>query len=105
MNKSQIVDLALSIAFKLPSLKGKFNSGKSLVCYEWFATIRIGEVARQIRDHQPQTLFILFFVTGSNGEKVVIKKLLGEDDQEKRLFIREAKILHWIKSEHIDCQV
>ena len=33
-------------------------------------------------------------------EKVVIKKLLGEDEKEKSLFLKEAKILHVIKSEH-----
>ena len=36
----------------------------------------------------------------SNFEKVVIKKLLGEDEKEKSLFLKEAKILHVIKSEH-----
>ena len=41
----------------------------------------------------------LVFVARSNSEKVVIKKLLGEDEKEKRLFLKEAKILHEIKSE------
>ena len=36
---------------------------------------------------------LLFFVDArSNNEKVVIKKLLNEDDQEKRLFIKEARV-------------
>ena len=43
----------------------------------------------------------MVFVAGNNSEKVVIKKLLGEDEKEKRLFLKEAKILHGIKSEHI----
>lgn len=32
--------------------------------------------------------FGLFFVENVNSEKVVIKKLLSEDDQENRLFIK-----------------
>ena len=32
---------------------------------------------------------------------VVIKKLLSEDNQEKHLFIKEAKIFHGTNSEHI----
>ena len=40
------------------------------------------------------------FVARNNFEKVVIKKLLGEDEKEKSLFLKEAKILHVIKSEH-----
>ena len=34
------------------------------------------------------------------SEKVVIKKLLGGDENKKLLFPKEAKILHGIKSEH-----
>ena len=42
----------------------------------------------------------MVFVARSNSEKVVIKKLLGEDEKEKRLFLEEAKIPQGIKSEH-----
>ena len=45
--------------------------------------------------------FGLAFVARANGEKVVVKKLLSEDEQEQRLFLKEAKILHGIKSEHV----
>ena len=37
------------------------------------------------------------FVARNNSEK----KLLGEEEKEKRLFFKDAKILHGIKSEHI----
>ena len=40
----------------------------------------------------------LVFVANANGEKVVVKKLLSEDEQEQRLHLKEAKILHGIKS-------
>ena len=41
--------------------------------------------------------FGLVFVTrNEHGEKVVIKKLLSEDDQEKRLYIKASKTLHGI---------
>ena len=42
----------------------------------------------------------LVFVEKNSLEKVVIKKLLGEDEKEKRLFLKEAKIPQGIKSEH-----
>ena len=42
----------------------------------------------------------LVFVEKNSPEKVVIKKLLGEDEKEKRLFLEEAKIPQGIKSEH-----
>ena len=44
---------------------------------------------------------LAFAVRNGHGEKVVIKKLLSEDDQEKCLFIEEAKILHSVNGEHI----
>ena len=44
--------------------------------------------------------FGLVFVARANGEKVVVKKLLSEDEQEQRLFLKEAKILHGITSKH-----
>ena len=47
------------------------------------------------------SLGLVFVARNGHGEKVLIKKLLSEDDQEKRLFIKEAKILHGIDSEHI----
>ena len=37
------------------------------------------------------------FVARNNSEK----KLLGEEEKEKRLFLKDAKILQGIKSEHI----
>ena len=40
------------------------------------------------------------FVARINGETVVIK-VLSEDEQEKLMFLKEAKILHGIKSVHI----
>ena len=48
---------------------------------------------------------LVFVAMNGHGEKVVIKKLLSENDQEKHLFITEAKILHVINSEHMRRQV
>ena len=92
LNKFQIVN---SMAFKLPFLKGKCNSDGSLDChglplFEW----------KQLRDKEEaigRGSYGLVFVARNNSEKVVIKKLLGEDEKEKRLFLKEAKILHGIK--------
>ena len=87
------------MAFKLPFLKGKCNSDGSLDChglplFEW----------KQLRDKEEaigRGSYGLVFVARNNSEKVVIKKLLVEDKKEKRLFLKEAKILHGNKSEHI----
>ena len=42
---------------------------------------------------------VLVFVARASREKVVMKKLFSEDEKEKRLFLKEAKILHGKKSE------
>ena len=87
------------MAFKLPFLKGKCNSDGSLDCHglPLFAW-------KQLRDKEEaigRGYYGLIFVSRNNSEKVVIKKLLGEDEKEKRLFLKGAKILLGIKSEHI----
>ena len=66
----------------------------------WFTIIRVEAVARQRRGYRSRILWF-GFCGENNSEKVVIKKLLGEDKKEKRLFLKEAKILHGIRSEHI----
>ena len=86
------------MAFKLLFLKGKYNSDGSLD-YHGLPLFAWG----QLRDKEEvigRGSFGLVFVVRNNSEKVVIKKLLGEDEEE-RLFLKEAKILHGIKSEHI----
>ena len=87
------------MAFKLPSLKGRVNSNRSLVSHglPLFDWIQLQNKEEAIG----RGSFGLVFVAGANGEKVVVKKLLSEDEQEQRLFLKEAKILHGIKSEHV----
>ena len=61
-----------------------------------------GGICRKKKSRSAADPLVWFLVArNGRGEKVVIKKLLSEDDQEKRLFIKEAKILHGIDSEHI----
>ena len=87
LNKLQIVN---SMAFKLPFLKGKCNSDGSLDChglplFEW----------KQLRDKEEaigRGSYGLVFVARNNSEKVVIEKLLGEDEKEKRLFLKEENL-------------
>ena len=68
----------------------------------WFTTISMGGNLREKEVPIGRGSFGLVFVTrNGHGGKVVIKKLLSEDDQEKCLFIKEAKILHGINSKHI----
>ena len=87
------------MAFKLPSLRGKCNSDKSQVClglplFEW-------EKLRDKEDAIGRGSFGLVFVPRTNSEKVVIKKLVSEDDQEKRLFMKRSKKRFMGLSEHI----
>ena len=62
--------------------------------------MRLDPVARQGGGNW---LWLLWssFVARANGEKVVVRKLLSEDKQEQRLFHKEAKILHAIRSKHV----
>ena len=82
----------------MPFLKGKYNSDGSLDCHglPLFAW-------EQLQDKEEATSrgsHGLVFVARNNSEKVVIKKLLGGDENKKLLFPKETKILHGIKSEH-----
>ena len=63
----------------------------------WVTIIRMGAAARQIRGYRSRIPWF-GFVTRKNSEKVVIKKLSGEDEKEKRLFLKEPKELHGLKS-------
>ncbi|XP_068700833.1 cyclin-dependent kinase 9-like [Montipora foliosa] len=87
------------MAFKLPSLKGRVNSNRSLISHglPLFDWIQLQDKEKAIG----RGSFGLVFLARANGEKVVVKKLLSEDEQEQRLFLIEAKILHGIKSEHV----
>ena len=76
--------------FKLPSLKEKSNADNSLVCHG-LPLFQQG-ILQEKEEPIGRGSFGLFFVNrNGHGEKVVIKELLSEDDQEKRLFIKEAK--------------
>ena len=88
------------MTFKLPSLKGKSNADKSLVSHG-LPLFQWGNLQEKEEPIGRGSFGLVFVARNGHGEKVVIKKLLSEDDQEKRLFIKEAKILHGIDSEHI----
>ena len=86
------------MAFKLPFLKGKCNSDGSLNCHS--LPLFAWEQLRDKEEAIGRGSCDLVFVARNNFQKVVIKKLLGEDEKEKSLFLKDAKILHVIKSEH-----
>jgi len=44
---------------------------------------------------------LVFVATAANNEKVVTTKLISDEDNEKRLFLKEAKILQGVRSEHV----
>ena len=76
------------MAFKLPFLKGKYNSDGSLD-YHGLPLFAWG----QLRDKEEvigRGSYGLVFVVRNNSEKVVIKKLLGEDEED-RLFSKKQK--------------
>ena len=87
------------MAFKLPSLRGKVtqtNLRFVMACH--YSNGRSCETKKTLSAADPLVWFLLRI---KNSEKVVNKKLLSENDQEKRLFIKEAKMFHGVKSEHI----
>ena len=88
------------MTFKLPSLKGKSNADKSLVSHG-LPLFQWGDLQEKEEPIGRGSFGLVFVARNGHGEKVVIKKLLSEDNQEKCLFIKEAKILHGIDSEHI----
>ena len=68
------------MALKLPSLTGRRNSNRSLVSHglpllDWIQLQNKEEVIGH-------GTFGLTFVARANAEKVVVKELLSEDDQE-----------------------
>ena len=77
------------MAFKLPLLKGKYNSDGSLDCHglPLFAWEQVRDKGEAIG----RGSYFLVIVVRNNSEKVVIKKLLGEDEKEKRLFSKKQK--------------
>ena len=76
------------------------NADKSLVCHG-LLLFQWGNLREKEEPIDHGSFGLVFIARNGHGEKVVIKKPLSEDDQEKRLFIKEAKILHGINSEHI----
>ena len=88
-----------SMAFKLPFVKGKYHSDGSLDCHG--VPLFAWEQFRDREEAIGRGSHGLVFVARNDSEKTVIKKLLGEDVKEKRLFLKEAKIHNGIKSEHI----
>ena len=75
------------MAFKLPSLKGKYNSDGSLDCHS--LPLLAWEQLRDKEEAISQGSYGLVFVARNNSEKVIIKKLLGENMKEKHLFSKK----------------
>ena len=88
------------MTFKLPSLKRKCNADKSLVCHG-LPPFQWGNLRGKEEPIGHGSFGLVFVARNGHGEKVVIKKLLSEDNQEKHLLIKEAKILHGTNSEQI----
>ena len=77
------------MVFKLLFLKGKYNSDGSLDCHS--LPLFAWEQLRDKEEAIGRGSCGLVFVARNNSEKVVIKKLLGEDEKEKRLFSKKQK--------------
>ena len=73
----------------LPTFKWSDLSDKEEIGRGSFGSVFVAKYAPTIKD------------TGDGegiGSLVVIKKLLGTEEDDKRLFLKEAKILHGLKS-------
>ncbi|XP_078377705.1 glycogen synthase kinase-3-like [Oculina patagonica] len=89
------------MAFKLPSLNGRVNSEKPSIEDYTGLTLFDWGLLQDKEETIGRGSFGLVFVAKVKGEKVVIKKLLSDENTEKRLFLKEAKILQGITSEHV----
>ena len=83
----------MTFKFPPPPLKGKSNADKSLVSHG-LPLFQWGNLQEKEEPIGRGSFGLVFVARNGHGEKVVIKKLLSEHDQEKHLFIKEAKILH-----------
>ena len=83
------------MAFKLPFLKGKYNSDRSLDCHG------LPSIAWEQLQGKEEAISRgscgLVYVARNNSEKVIIKKLLGMDEKESIFFFKEAKFSMGIK--------
>ena len=78
----------------------KSNASKSLSGLSRFSSISKREFAGK-KGYWLQISWFGFFARNGHGEKVVLKMLLSEDDQEKCVFYQRSKILRGMNSKHI----
>ena len=67
------------MTFKLPSLKGKSYADKSLACHG-LPLFQWGNLRGKEDSIGRRTFGLVFVTRNGHGEKVVIRKLLSEDD-------------------------
>ena len=79
----------------------KSNASKSLSGLSRFSSISKREFAGKKEAIGCRSLGLDFFARNGHGEKVVLKMLLSEDDQEKCVFYQRSKILRGMNSKHI----
>lgn len=88
------------MAFKFPSLKKKANNPASLIpkdlpSFNWSDLTDKEEIERGSFG----SVFIAKYP--ANGDLVVIKKLLGTEEADKRLFLKEGKILNRLRNKNV----
>ena len=91
------------MAFKFPSLKRKKGEHlspviKDLPSFDWSNLTDKEEIGRGSFG----SVFVAKYgLTSENGGLVVIKKLLGTEEEDKRLFLKEAKILYGLQNKNV----
>ena len=91
------------MAFKFPSLKRKKIQLSPPVIkdppsFDWADLTDKEEIGRGSFG----SVFVAKYgQTSENGGVVVIKKLLGTEEEDKRLFLKEAKILHGLQNKNV----
>ena len=91
------------MAFKLPSLEKSKPNPLPSVLGDNFPLFSWNELFEK-EDPIGRGSFGSVFVAkrgNQKGEKVVVKKLLNEENYEQRLFLKEASILQKIKHDHV----
>ena len=89
------------MAFKFPSVKRKEDESASLLIkdlpsFNWSDLTDKEEIGRGSFG----SVFVAIKCP-ANDDLVVIKKLLGTDEEDRRIFLKEAKLLHRLRNKNV----
>ena len=91
------------MAFKFPTVKSKEDDSASLLIkdlpsFNWSYVTDKGEIGRGSFG----SVFLIVAKCPANDDLVVIKKrLLGTDEEDRRIFLKDGKLLHRLRNQKV----